>query len=79
MKGWKVAAGIVLRNAPVGRGGGGPVGGVAPHGEEGHLLVAPLADQRLHLADPLLLAALVLEPDLKVISFFIYFFIFRFS
>jgi hypothetical protein len=34
------------------------------HGQEG-LLVAALADQRLHLADSLLLAPLVLEPHLK--------------
>jgi len=61
---------IVLGKAPaglvVGEGGQAaltvrPVA-ARPHGQ---LLVAALTDQGLHLADPLLFAPLVLEPDLR--------------
>ena len=61
---------IVLGKAPagliVGEGGQAALAvrpvAAGPHGQ---LLVAALTDQGLHLADPLLFAPLVLEPDLR--------------
>jgi hypothetical protein len=58
---------IVLGNAPVVGEGGEAALTVRPvtPGPHGQLLVAALADQGLHLADALLFASLVLEPDLR--------------
>ncbi len=58
---------IVLGSAPVVGEGGEAALTVRPvtAGPHGQLLVATLADQGLHLADALLFASLVLEPDLR--------------
>ncbi len=58
---------IVLGSAPVVGEGGEAALTVRPvtAGSHGQLLVTALADQGLHLADALLFASLVLEPDLR--------------
>jgi hypothetical protein len=58
---------IVLGSARVVGEGGEAALTVRPvtAGSDGQLLVAALADQGLHLADALLFASLVLEPDLR--------------
>ncbi len=72
-EGGKVVHQIVLRNAPagwVGVEGGEAALTVRPvtPGSHGQLLVTALADQGLHLADALLFASLVLEPDLREVE-----------
>ncbi len=66
-EGGKVVHQIVLGNAPVVGEGGEAALTVRPvtAGSHGQLLVAALTDQGLHLADALLFAPLVLEPDLR--------------
>ncbi len=66
-EGGKVVHQIVLGTALVVGEGGEAALTVRPvtPGPHGQLLVAALADQGLHLADALLFASLVLEPDLR--------------
>jgi hypothetical protein len=66
-EGGKVVHQIVLGTAPVLGEGGEAALTVHPvtAGPHGQLLVTALADQGLHLADALLFASLVLEPDLR--------------